>query len=176
VTDVGDLFPSDAGDATPINRILVRRLFNYLASLPDISTQVERSEAPEEETTSSGTAVMQRGILKAVNDDTLLLATLDIDDNEGDPVTVARDPLFRKTRFDGLSLEGITYTYETIEVSKRDATDGVDTIVQEIFPKYTVDFSIIHFVTMDAGTGIADVTKQEIVGGGRAWVKTGVVE
>lgn len=56
---------------------------------------------------------------------------------------IAKPYLLRRSPFDGETVDGITYTYDTSVAGKRSATDGVDTESHLITPDYVVGEEIV---------------------------------
>lgn len=180
MSDIGDTTPTDTGDTTPINPILLRQLFDFFPALKDISVELAQSQdrdLADNVTTGGGTSTASgiRALVKSINADSLTCAILDEDGGEGDLVLVARDQELQRTPFDGNSVGGITYAYSD-NVTRTATLDEDETVqaIQEIYPLYVVDFTEIWISEAADGTGLSGVNYFDMNTAGRAWVKTGV--
>lgn len=93
-------------------------------------------------------------------------------------IDVAQPPKFRKTEFDGQTVDGVTYTYtDPGNPHIREATGDVDgeevTIVEEIIPSYQVG-QIIYAMPVMGSPGLPNAARFiEMNVDGRMWAKTG---
>lgn len=103
--------------------------------------------------------------LVAHNDD-----YLECEDADANTYYVAKPYELRRTSFDTLTVEGVTYTYAS--ASEREAVGGFDVETQFITPAYRVGAEI-YAVKVRGDTGINDPTPAPIlyieINQGRAW-------
>lgn len=96
------------------------------------------------------------------------LETVDINDSEV-TYTVAKPFDLRVTPFDGQTIEGVAYTYQTENVrSSFVSGDDPETLTERIIPRYTANFSLIQIRLVKEGTGVT-VDDEELV-----WLDTNV--
>jgi len=92
-------------------------------------------------------------------------------------VAIARPYLLRQTPFDGLTRDGITYTYTSKIL--RTADDGNDSITEQIIPKYVNDDIIYGIRAVGSGVDVRDDSEEvlywlDLNVDGRAWAKVAV--
>lgn len=168
--DVGDQFPSDTGDTTPTDPITNRGVANYATKPPDVGYTVARTNDPDigVGTTAEAVAAKKRGIIKSINNDTLTVAELDDDGNEGDNVIVAKPELLRQSL---TSRGNETYTYT--DSQNRTADNGSVVTTQKIIPSY-LEGDTIYFDESANGTGIDGVSFIDDNKSARTWCITGI--
>jgi len=141
------------------------------------TTRVARSEFNYDEGNERWRAVsMFQCIVKSESADTLICHTYN-DGVEGTvDITVAKPHELRQTPYDGQTIEGVTYSYQS--ANSRTATSTIDgesvTFTEEIVRKYTADFTKIMVAPVASGSGITttDLLIDKNLGA-RAWAKTG---
>lgn len=106
------------------------------------------------------------------NDDYLVCQDADLN-----TYNVAKPFELRRSSFDTLTVEGVTYTYTS--ASEREATDGVDTETQFITPAYRVGAEIYALkVRPNTGVQTTDSPPEDILylemNQGRAWAWDGL--
>jgi len=123
---------------------------------------------------SSGAKIEQLKVV-TIGDDLLVCVPYDsLSADTENPFLVAMPYLLRRTPFDGLERDGITYTY--IGSTSRDATDGSDTERQLITPSYVAGDIIYAARNITGKTDVRDINDVviewlDINVDGRAWAK-----
>ncbi len=124
--------------------------------------------------TSGGAQASRRFRVKSVAGDWLVCRTWN-GEKEGDTdVLVAKSFLLRRSRWDGVLHNGVTYTY-TSDV-ERTATNGTATETQVVVPAYVVGDEVWATRNCLGGTGVWTPEEEQLVWlddnrDGRAWAK-----
>ncbi len=127
--------------------------------------------------------------LKVINDDSFDCVTLKggtegteeiegIEETEGTTIIkVAKPPKFRKTDFDGASVDGVSYDYTTEDPHIREATDSEDaTIEEQIIPIYTPG-QTLYAMPVIGSPGLPDEAEFiEMNVDGRYWAQTAFID
>lgn len=112
-------------------------------------------------------------LVKEVHDNHLVCVLLDPD---GDPVggssatevVIAKPPELQRQNYDGLTIDGVTYTH--VSATERSATDGVDIDEDHVIrPPYVEDVTKIVAIVIENGPGVADTIRMDTNNAARAW-------
>lgn len=96
--------------------------------------------------------------------------------SEGEEVTVSQPPIFRKSRFAGQTIEGVSYVYDEPNDHRRKATTGGETIVEQVIPIYQVNDPIYMMKVAGENSLPEGVEYQAFNVDGRMWGKIADVE
>lgn len=103
-----------------------------------------------------------RGTVNQVLADTLVLDV----PGRAEQVTVARFPFLQQSTFDGVTRNGVTYTYT--DAQTRTASKGGDQETQILVPRYEYG-DTVYFRYIPNGTNVDGVRYLEINGDARGW-------
>jgi len=132
-------------------------------NLLDINANAKHWDSP-------GTAEINRYRLVSQIADTLSCTLLDdAGADTGSVVFIAKPPLLRRTPFDNLTYNGISYVYTGN--AARVATKSPDIQNEIIIPPYINGISIIHAINVTNKTGIPDVTLLDLNVDARLWAR-----
>jgi hypothetical protein len=114
--------------------------------------------------TQPALTIMRQCTLTGVDED-----TLDVTDQDGNAIVIAKPYLLRLTPFDGQVHNGIVYNFGA-STTLREATLGATTEEQKVIPQYVTGDVVFAAWVID-GSGVSGVNWQDINTDGRAWAK-----
>jgi len=116
---------------------------------------------------SSSGGATRRALLKENGDDTIVCQLLDNAGTEIGTVVVARPPDLQRTRIDGQTVNGVTFTWTGQDALQ--ATDGSDTEDWRVTPDYIEDYDILFISQPPGGTGLPGIVWQDNNVNSRVW-------
>lgn len=142
-------------------RSIPARMLNQLSDLASEYRGTNKTQQPKK----GGRHNTYRLIVVSVQQDYLICNA----PGESEAINVALPYLLRRTPFDGLTRDGITYTYSSNTV--RSATGSPGTETQTIVPSYVANDQIFATRYPRYGTGVTNVFFIDENRDGRAWAK-----